>query len=88
MEGQGQVIGQWILIGIVVAFIAFEKAKTLYQSKNGKDKKNGTGTGRYKYNPHPPGSAPECIEHGKVLVKVQTDIENIKEDIKEIKGKI
>jgi hypothetical protein len=37
-------IGQWIIIGIVVAFVAFDKARVWFNGKNGK----------YKYNPHPP----------------------------------
>ena len=37
-----QVIGQWILIGIVVAFQAFDKVKA-WMSVNGKRPANGNG---------------------------------------------
>ena len=79
----GNDIGQWILIGIVVAFVAFDKAKGWFG--NGKnDKKNGT-TIRYKYNPHPPGEAPRCQENRDLLMKLQTKVEGIEKDIDEIK---
>ena len=43
MEGGGmdQVIGQWILIGIVVAFQAFDKVKAWMNNGNGKRPING-----------------------------------------------
>ena len=42
----------------------------------------------YKYNPHQPGTAPACIEHIQKLAGIETEITNIKEDIREIKDRI
>ena len=76
----GSDIGQWILIGIGVAFIAFDKARKWF----GNGKKNGS-TVTYKYNPHPPGEAPRCQENRDLLMKLQTKVEGIEKDIDEIK---
>jgi|TARA_Y100000310_G_C20500308_1_gene723633 hypothetical protein len=50
--------------------------------------KNGLKTGQYRYNPHPPGYAKECIGHGERLGKIETEVINIKEDIVEIRKKL
>ena len=78
----GNDIAQWILIGIAVAFVAFDKAKGWFN--NGK--KNNTT--KIKYNPHPPGEAPRCQENRDLLMKLQTKVEGIEKDIDEIKTKI
>ena len=73
----GNDIAQWILIGIAVAFVAFDKAKAWFgNGKNGK---------AYKYNHHPPGEAPRCQENRDLLMKLQTKVEGIEKDIDEIK---
>ena len=74
-------IGQWIVIGIVVAFVAFDKAKKWFDTKNGKN-------AVFKYNPHPPGDADTCKRHGEDIASIKTDITNIKEDLKRIERKI
>lgn len=50
--------------------------------------RKASGKPAYKYNPHQPGTAPECIEHMKKLAGIETDIANIKEDIREIKDRV
>lgn len=55
-------IGQWILIGIMVAFIAFDKAKKLFSN-------------------NPKG-------FGERIASLETDMKNVKEDIKEINRKL
>lgn len=49
------------------------------------DKRNGK---KYRYNPHPPGEAHTCREHGESLASIKTDIANIKDNIKKIDKQI
>ena len=55
-------IGQWILIGIMVAFVAYDKAKKLFSN-------------------NPKG-------YGERIATLETNMKNVKEDIKEIKAKL
>jgi hypothetical protein len=83
----GNDIGQWILIGIGVAFIAFDKARKWFGSSNGKNGKKGNTT-QFKYNPHPPGESQICRENRDNIVQLKTKVEGLEEDIREIKTKI
>ena len=47
-------------------------------------KKNG----QVRYNPHPPGESRTCMKHAERLAGIETDVKNIKEDIREIKKTI
>ncbi len=72
-------IGQWILVGIAVAFVAIERAVRLYQNiawkKNGKDRRRSTA-----HNPgvqYTPGAAEACQKHGKALSGINNELVNI-----------
>ena len=68
-----------ILISVFLIYQLYIKPRLM--RKPGKDRRKG--------NPHPPpGQAPECIEHVRKLAKIETKIEDIKEDIREIKTKL
>jgi len=49
------------------------------------DKRNGK---KFRYNPHPPGEADTCRNHGEAIASIKTDITNIKDDIKRIERKL
>ncbi|NVM21414.1 MAG: hypothetical protein HWN68_06505 [Desulfobacterales bacterium] len=81
-----QHIVQWVervAILLVAIIIAWEKAKRWYYGKNNRDR-------RRPVNPAPnmvPGKGDICIKHGEKLVKIETEIKNIKEYIKNMKDK-
>lgn len=83
MDAQG--ILQWVILGIVVAFMAFDKAGKWFAGKNGKGAKTQTA---YKFNPHPPGASPTCQQHGERLAKVEEAVENIEKKIDRIENKL
>jgi len=69
-------IGQWILIGILVAFQAFDKAKRWFASKD-----EGKSLGLTN-NPHP------CAEHGERLATLEEAVREIKRDLEYIRNKL
>ena len=58
----------WITQGVIIAFLAFEKAYKLINSKKN-NKANHSGN-----NPHP------CAAHGERLARVETEVGNLKTD--------
>lgn len=66
-------IGQWILVGIAVAFVAIEKSMKIYS--NIAWKRNGRNR-RKPNNPHPaPGDAQACKDNRELLVELRTKME-------------
>lgn len=80
-----QTVLQWIILGVVVAFIAFDKAGKWFATKNGKGVKTQTA---YKYNPHPPGASPTCIKHGERLATLEEAVENMEKQLVRIENKL
>ena len=90
----------WIITGIIVAFIAFDKAKAFFTNKkNGKRLKDDLKTvlkelikedelPEIKYNPHPPGESDICRENRDQIVENGTDIKNIEKRLERLEGKI
>ena len=58
----------WITQGVIIAFLAFEKAYKLINSN--KNKKANCSAN----NPHP------CAAHGERLAAVETEVKNLKAD--------
>ena len=69
-----------IIVLIILYLVVKELVIQMYRKASGKPV--------YKYNPHQPGTAPACIEHAKKLAGIETNVTNIKEDIRDIKDKI
>ncbi len=72
-------IGQWILIGIAVAFVAIERAMKIYANMSWK--KNGTERRKNTNNPgveYTPGAATACQENGKALSGIKNELVNIR----------
>ena len=93
-------IAKWILVGIAVAFIAFDKAKAFFTNKkNGKLLKEDLKTAlrelikdgelpEVKHNPHPPGEALMCRQNRDLIMKHGEAIENIEKRLDRIEGKL
>ena len=72
-------IGQWILVGIAVAFVAIERAMKIYSGiawkRNGKNR-------RKPNNPHPgPGNAQVCKDNRELLVELRTKMESVEKHL-------
>lgn len=68
-------VGQWILVGIAVAFVAIERAMKIYNNiawkRNGKNR-------RKPNNPHAaPGDAQVCKDNRELLVELRTKMEAV-----------
>lgn len=68
----GQTMGQWIAIGIMVAFMAIEKALKIVNKKNNKPSNN----------PYP------CQRHGEDISEMKADIRNLRDDVNRIENKL
>jgi len=75
MENQ---IGQWIVIGIAVAFIAFDKAKTWFTAKKERSQwENDDDAAKARrassvglaYNPRGPGNAQSCRDAREAILE-------------------
>ncbi|MHA1225217.1 MAG: hypothetical protein ACTSPV_00575 [Candidatus Hodarchaeales archaeon] len=80
----------WIVI--IVNFLGmltvWGKAYFDYKARKTIVKKNEINGKRNKLNNPGPGKAQICIDNGKTLVRLETDIENMKGDIQEIRRKL
>ena len=44
--------------------------------------------GQYKYNPHPPGDAKACVEHGEAIRRMEDKIDKLGERIARVEGRL
>ncbi len=68
-------VGQWILVGIAVAFVAIERAMKIYGAiawkRNARNR-------RKPNNPHPaPGDAQVCKDNRDMLVELRTKMKAV-----------
>lgn len=75
----------WLIILTLVN--ALMMAMKIIEKKNGK-KNGGNGTGKYKYNPHPPGETKICRENRDMIIAVTTKVEGIEDNIVSIFKKL
>ena len=93
-------IAKWILVGIAVAFIAFDKAKAFFTNKkNGKALKEDLKAAlrelikagelpEVKYNPHPPGESDICRQNRDLIMKHGDAIENFEKRLDRFEKKL
>ena len=84
-----QQISQWIIIGIVVAFVAFDKAKIWFVGKKSNtEKRQRAQKAGFVFNPHPPGDSPMCRENRDKIISLETKVDNLTEDVRDIRRKM
>ena len=93
-------IAKWILVGIAVAFIAFDKAKAFFTNKkNGKALKEELKSvlkemikdgelPEVKYNPHPPGETQICRENRDKIIENGQAIKNFEKRLDRFERKL
>lgn len=77
--------GGWIVLAVAV-LRAIEAVARLFWKKRNKQKYNQLTLDRRKANPNDkPGKAQICIDNGNRLTEIETNLEYIKEDIRDLK---
>ena len=78
-------IGQWILIGIAVAFVAIERAMKVYHNiawkRNGTERRKNTNNPGVEYTP---GAATICQENGRTLSEIKNELINIRRRLRKL----
>jgi len=71
---ESQIIANWIITGILVAFVAFDKARAWFNKSGGNTKKLGN-------NPHP------CQRNSERLARLEEAIKDIERRLGRIEDK-
>ena len=75
----------WQIYAWMAVLTLAQIIQVLIKRRNGKNEKAQTA---YRFNPHPPGDAQTCKDHGEAIAEIRADIRNIKEDIRRIENKL
>lgn len=79
---ESQIIANWIITGILVAFVAFDKAKAWFSKSGGSTKKLGN-------NPHPcQKHADELKKHGEQLARLEEASQDAERRLERIENKL